>query len=177
MVGKVIGHKPPSTEINGQPFGAKVFLRTKSYQEAILPYEFLFDEWDIYDARLLPDIGQQIETVIFNYVEGKLILSSKPKDLKRETIQEYREFYEFVDKGNEGQKIIGTIKKVMPFGLFVDIGIPFIGLIDFGHIQFNRGKQLPYDYSKWPKEGDNIQCVISYYRFQNKQIGLGWAPD
>ena len=30
----------------------------------------------------------------------------------------------------------------MPFGLFVDIGAKFIGLIDIGHSSFNKGKNF-----------------------------------
>ena len=65
----------------------------------------------------------------------------------------------------------------MPFGLFIDIGSPFIGLIDIGHSNFNRGKKLSHNNSGWPKEGDSIKCVIAYYRFNDRQIGLGWTPD
>lgn len=176
LVGKVIGYEEPINH-QGMLIGGKVILDSDSKYKVRLPYECLFDEQKDFDITLLPKPGAQIKTVIKNHVDDTLYVSAKPTDLNQQRIQEYKEFYKFIEENKEGQKVKGIVKKVMPFGLFVDFQSPFLGLIDIGHSSFNGGKKLPYDNSQWPKEGDAIQCIITYYRFDNKQIGLGWVPE
>lgn len=175
LTGKVIGYKEP-IEYNGTCIGGEVILESNSEFNIILPFDSLFDDMKDFDKSLLPEIGYPIKVVIKNYVDGILYVSSRPSDLDEKEIQNYTHFYDFIEKNIEGKNIDGIVKKVMPFGIFVDIGSEFIGLIDIGHSSFNLGKKLPDDLSKWPKKGDKINCVIAYYRFNNKQIGLGWAP-
>jgi ribosomal protein S1 len=72
----------------------------------------------------------------------------------------------------------GKINKIVSFGLFIELlNCPFIGFIGIGHFAFNGREQLPINFSSWAKEGDNIKCIVSYFRFENRQIGLGWLPD
>lgn len=174
LVGKVTEHEDLTDE-NGTLIGGEITLETTSKYKVVLPYHSIFDTNEDFDKTRLPKPGSQVKTVIKNHVDNILYVSLKPGDL--EQITEYRNFYDFVEKNDEGQIVEGTVKKVVSFGLFVDIGSPFIGLIDIGHSSFNSGKRLSSDSSKWPKEGDSIKCIIAYYRFANKQIGLGWNPD
>jgi ribosomal protein S1 len=176
IVGIVNGYNEPIKR-NGILIGGQVILKTKSEYQVLLPYDYLFDEKKEFNEELLPKIGSRIETVIKNHVDNSLYVSARPKDLEQSTIQEYKKFYDYIENNKEGQIVVGIVKKVMPFGLFVDLGSEFTGLIDIGHSDFNNGKKLPYDNSKWPKEGDTVRCVIAYYRFHNKQIGLGWIPE
>lgn len=149
-------------------------LETDSIYQSILPFDNLFDESKPFREELLPPIGSEIKGVVKNHVDNCLYLSAKPSDLDEKQIQGYREFYKYVESIPEGTQKTGTVKLVKPFGIFVDLSLPFIGLIDIGHISFNGGKKLPYDPSLWPKEGESIECVISYFRFDDKQFGLGW---
>ncbi|MGE0757217.1 MAG: hypothetical protein AB7O38_09360 [Pirellulaceae bacterium] len=157
--------------------GGHVTLDTSSEFRAILPYDHLTDDRSRFDPELIPNLGSQIATVVFNYVDGTLYLSAKPSDLKSSTIKEWRDFYDYVHTLSIGREISGVVQKAMPFGWFVDIGSPYIGLIDIGHSSFNGGRPLPVDHTRWPHVGESIRCNIGYIRFHNRQIGLGWIPD
>ena len=157
--------------------GGHVTLATSSEYRAILPYQDLADDPSQFTPDLIPPIGSEIATVVFNFVDGMLYLSAKPKDLKPSTIELWRVFYAYVHTLKVGCEIIGVVEKAVPFGLFVNIGSPYIGLIDVGHTSINGGKALPFDQLAWPKLGDRIRCTIGYIRFHNRQIGLGWSPD
>ncbi len=157
---------------HGFPVG-HVTLDTSSDFRAILPYSHLADDHSRFDPELIPRLGSQITAVVFNYVDGTLYLSAKPSDLKSSTIEEWRDFYAYVYSLSIGREISGVVQKAMPFGLFVDIGSPYIGLIDIGHATFNGGYPLPVDQTSWPNVGERIRCNIGYIRFHNRQIGLG----
>lgn len=79
-----------------------------------------------------------------------------------------------------GYKFSAKVVKIKPFGIFVkeikNNSSEYLGLIDLGHIAFCKegSKELPLDVAQWPKVGSNIDCVVSYYREHNKQLGLGW---
>ncbi|WP_299840282.1 S1 RNA-binding domain-containing protein [uncultured Tenacibaculum sp.] len=117
--------------------------------------------------------------IIKNYSSDNnmLYLSIDLEDLKESSIDSYKKFYTLINEIKEGTELTGTVTEIQPFGLFVDIGQEFIGLIDIGHTSFNQGAKLPFDNSRWPKNGDSIKCIVSYYRFDNKQFGLGWIPE
>ncbi len=175
LVGTVAGR----TEIemtDGFP-GGHVTLDTSSEFRAILPYDHLTDDPSRFEPELIPNLGSQIATVVFNYVDGTLYLSARPSDLKSSTIEEWRVFYAYVHTLSIGREISGVVQTATPFGLFVDIGSPYIGLIDIGHSSFNGGHPLPFDHKRWPRVGQRIRCNIGYIRFHDRQIGLGWIPD
>jgi S1 RNA binding domain len=154
-----------------------VEVETHSKYKAILVYNNFEYDWLLTDD-IIPEKGTTVEMVVRNFVDDILYLSAKPSGLEETEIQLYKDFYEVVETIKEGTVIEGKISKVVPFGLFVELeNCPFIGLIDIGHSDFNRGKKLPINFSSWAKEGNNIKCIVSYFRFYNKQIGLGWLPD
>ncbi len=175
LVGTITGR----TEIemtHGIP-GGHVTLDTSSKFHAILPYDHLTDDHSRFKPELIPSVGSQVSTVVFNYVDGTLYLSAKPSELKSSTIKEWQDFYAYVHTLSIGREMTGVVQKSMPFGLFVDIGSPYTGLIDIGHSSFNGGHPLPFDHTRWPRVGERIRCNIGYIRFHNRQIGLGWIPD
>lgn len=152
-------------------------LATASEFHTILPYDFLTDDRSLFAPELIPQVGDQIETVVYNFVDGTLYLSRRPRDLQSATIREWQAFYDYVDTLTIGNQVMGVVAKAMPFGLFVNIGSSYLGLIDIGHKQFNLGRALPINDEAWPRTGDEIRCIIGYVRFHNRQIGLGWMPD
>lgn len=168
MTGKVTGYSASLS---------RVFLKSNSVYKVVLPIEYLFEDGDKFEKKILPLLGREIEVAVRNHVNDTLYVSARASDLAQEKIQGYRDFYKFIEEKKQGDVIRGTVLEVMPFGVFVDMGSPYFGLIDIGHNSFNRGEQLPLDFTKWPQIGEPINCVISYYRFSNKQIGLGWLPD
>ncbi|MEO0468918.1 MAG: hypothetical protein AAF206_04795 [Bacteroidota bacterium] len=152
-------------------------VQTNSVYRSVLPFGNLFDEHQAYDKDLLPPIGSTLEMVVSNHSEGTLYLSARPKDLAKTEVQAYKDFYQLIEALETGSTMTGRIEQVRPFGIFVDLGLPFVGLIDVGNSEFNRGVRLPYDHLVWPKEGEHIQCILAYFRFWNRQLGLGWIPE
>jgi hypothetical protein len=76
-----------------------------------------------------------------------------------------------------GREVIGTVKVICPFGIFVDLGSEFLGLIDVGHSHFGSGVRLPKDPKCWPTRGSKIECYVNYFRDHDQQVGLGWKTE
>ncbi len=129
---------------------------------------------DEFDEELVPKPGSVIEAVVKNHAGDTLYLSTDPDDLKQ--VSDYQAFYRVIETLKEGTVTQGVIKWVVRFGVFVDLSCPYLGLIDIGHTYFNGGARLPYDFEDKLKVGDSINCVVSYFRFNDRQIGLGWLP-
>jgi hypothetical protein len=161
---------------------AFVLLKTSSPYKSVVPFHnlvdldknFTFDAHKTFTPEILPAIGSEINTVVSNFGEEVLYLSAKPSDLSETTIKEWQLYYDFIDTIEIGIIVTGTVSSSQPFGLFVDIGAPYIGLIDVGHTRFNRGDPLPDEINCGFNKGDDITCRVSYFRLHNKQIGLGW---
>ena len=170
-----IGSPIEGTVIGLDEYGS-MLLETETGYKSLLPVMSI-DESSLIPVHL-PTIGQKINTVVQNFVEEVLYLSARPSDTSTKSIQEWTSYYEFIDTLDIGKEVQGKVSSCQPFGLFVDIGAPYIGLIDIGHIHFNRGDDLPQNRLNWPVKGEKIICKVSYFRLHNKQIGLGWInPD
>lgn len=169
-----IGSPIKGTVIGFDEYGAAL-LETKTGYQSRLPINFI--EESLLTPKCIPHIGQEINTVVLNCVDGVLYLSAKPNHTSSESIQKWQAYYDFIETLEIGRDTIGTVSSVKPFGIFVDIGAPYIGLIDVGHSSFSGADRLPYDMSIWPVKGEDIICRISYLRLHGRQIGLGWiAP-
>lgn len=173
--GTVVAHSELTMSHNVP--GGYLTLETEFLYPALLIYDYLVDEVASFTPDLIPPIGMRIKAVVRNFVDDKLIVSAKPSDLQESTIRKWQQYYEYIDSLTVGSIIMGVVKGVKPFGLFVDIGGPYTALIDIGHTSFNGGTRLPRDNSQWPKRGMEIRCKVAYFRFHNQQIGLGWMPD
>ncbi len=171
--GTVLTREEPVIK-HGVPFG-NLAIKTDSAYPALLGYSALVDHPSMFSPMIIPEVGARIDAVVVNFVDGTLYLSARPSDLKESSVLRYQQYYDYIGTLTVGYVVPGVVKQSVAFGLFVDIGGPFIGLIDIGHTSFNGGDPLPRDRSKWPAVGDEIYCVISYFRFSNQQIGLGWA--
>jgi ribosomal protein S1 len=83
------------------------------------------------------------------------------------------------DQIRVGDEILGTIIKVMPYGVFVDIGFEvesgykFCGIIDIVLISNPGIKALPVSSENWPKINDKIECVVLAYRERSCEVDLG----
>jgi ribosomal protein S1 len=170
--GTVIARDEPDDALGGH-----ATLKTETAYPALLPYSHLADEPSSFSSKIVPELGAKVHAVVFNFVDGTLYLSARPNDLSEKTIRKWRQYYEYIGSLAIGSKIIGRVEHSAPFGLFVNIGGPFTGLIDIGHVRFSGGVQLPRDRSDWAGEGDEIHCNIGYFRLHNQQIGLGWLPE
>jgi hypothetical protein len=172
--GTVIARDEPALS-HGMVFG-NITLQTEAPYRVLLPYWHLVDEPSSYSTAMIQPIGARVRAVVFNFVDGTLWLSARPKDFSEATISRWKGYYNYIESLTIGSSVKGTVKSVRPFGLFVDIGGPFIGLIEICCCGIHGAMQLPFDYADWPKEGDEIRCVIVYFRLHNQQIGLGWLP-
>ena len=136
--------------IHGLPGGHLTVESGDSDYRAVLPYMRLTDDQSAFSPDVIPAIGQAIKAAVFNFVGDTLYLSAKPRDLTNEAISSWRQFYRYIDTITIGDTTSGVVVESMPFGLFVDIGSPYLGLIDIGHISFNRGVQLPSNLKSRP---------------------------
>jgi hypothetical protein len=152
-------------------------LSIPSQYQGILPYDFLFDDHSKLSQNLIPDLGRKVDVVVYNFIRDSLYLSAKPSDLSEKSINDWKYFYQYIETIVIGSIVIGKVVCSRPFGLFVDIKEPYVGLIDVAKTRPNFGVQLPDDYLNWPKEGDKVKCYIGSIRLHNKQIGLEWLPD
>jgi ribosomal protein S1 len=151
---------------------AFVLLKTDTDYRCLLPLDSI--EETFFRPKHLPNIGEEINTVVLNCVERVLYLSARASDTSAKNIQQWQLYYDFIDTLEIGSIIKGTLLSSQPFGLFIDIGAPYIGLIDVGHARFFGDDPLPQDSLVWPVKGEEINCKVSYFRLHNKQIGLGW---
>lgn len=171
-----IGSPLPGIVVAHDDRRKRLLIQTRAQLPAELPYDWLVDQGASTRPEL-PAVGQRIDTVVNNVVKGVLYLSARPHDLLPKTIAAWAAYYAYIDTLTIGSLVTGRVIKVQPFGLFVDIGGPYPGLIDIGHTDFNQGVRLPRDYALWPTEGATIRCRVSYMRLHNRQIGLGWVPE
>ncbi|GJQ29272.1 MAG: hypothetical protein HBSAPP03_11560 [Phycisphaerae bacterium] len=72
----------------------------------------------------------------------------------------------------EGQTIAGTVRKIMDFGAFVDIG-GVDGLIHFSDLTYDRVNFGAKNVEKYVKEGQQVTVRILKLDWENKRIGLG----
>ncbi|WP_125916713.1 hypothetical protein [Hymenobacter coccineus] len=181
-----IGHPISGTVLEYRKFetaggfiDCHIEIKANSKLKCILSYADLIEDhnYKMFKESLIPERGTRLDMVVKNCVDNTLYLSAKPSDTNAAQVEKFRDFYKFIDGLEVGAVVKGKVEKVVPFGVFINFSTPYIGLIDIGHIEFNGGKQLPGDFSKWPKEGEIIKCVVSYYRLHSRQIGLGWIPE
>lgn len=152
-----------------------IHLETESTVPAVLSYGMLTESPDKFDSTRVPKLGDRLNTVICNVVNGRLYLSARPQDLSITMIEEWNAFYNFIETFEIGQEISGRVVRVMPFGIFVDIGSDFPGLIDIGHSEIaTKGSPPPSETVKWPVVGQQINCFVEYLRLHNRQIGLSY---
>lgn len=175
MPGTVIARDEPETQ-HGVPFG-HLRIKTESSYRALLPYSNLVDQLSAFSPDIIPELGTHLDAVVSNFVDGTIYLTAKPSDLQESSIRKWKQYYDYIASMPVGSVVTGVVEKAVPFGLFVNIGGPFLGLIDVGHTKINGGVRLPYDASDWPALGDAIRCHVRYFRFHNQQIGLGWLPE
>ena len=76
-----------------------------------------------------------------------------------------------------GTVLSGTVSSIQPFGIFVELSLPPIGLID---IVAGPGsadaRALPIDRTAWPKLGETIRVRCFQFHESNREIYLGWLP-
>lgn len=99
---------------------------------------------------------------------GNIVLS------RREILDEERKEQASKLRGtlSEGQTIEGTVRKIMPFGAFVDIG-GLDGLIHVGDLSYDRPGFGEKYIEKHVKEGQRLTVRILKIELENNRISLG----
>ena len=80
---------------------------------------------------------------------------------------------ELKQKLNIGSVISGTILRHEPYGVFVDIGYPYEGLIQITDFK-DEGKMTPKDY---PPVGSIARTVVLGFKDRWCQVWLGVKPS
>lgn len=99
---------------------------------------------------------------------GNIVLS------RRDMLKEERKAQAEKLKGTlaEGQTIEGTVRKIMPFGAFVDLG-GLDGLCHISDMTWDRVVPNEKNVAKYVKEGDKVKVKILKIDEENKRIALG----
>ncbi len=72
-----------------------------------------------------------------------------------------------------GRLVIGRVTHHAPFGVFVDINLPFVGLIQVTDFR-DQGRMSPLEY---PCIGAFVEAVVLGFAQGNRQIWLGVKPS
>jgi len=99
---------------------------------------------------------------------GNIVLSRRDM-LKSERAEKAEKLAETL---TEGAVMEGTVRKIMPFGAFVDIG-GIDGLLHIADMSFDRVFPSEKNVAKFVKEGAKIQVQILKLDLENKRISLG----
>ncbi|MBL1216917.1 MAG: S1 RNA-binding domain-containing protein [Planctomycetes bacterium] len=112
-------------------------------------------------------VGQAMacEVIEFNRKAKNIVLSRKAV-LEREREENRREMWE---KLEVGQVLKGTVRKLMPFGAFVELGVGVDGLVHISDISYARIK----DPSEALTEGQDVTVRVLKVDRENNRIGLG----
>ncbi|MCA9271717.1 MAG: S1 RNA-binding domain-containing protein [Phycisphaerales bacterium] len=99
---------------------------------------------------------------------GNIVLS------RRQILQEQKATLqaELRDKLAEGQTVKGKVKKIMPFGAFVDIGgvDGLVHISDLAHDRVNMGEK---NVARYVKEGQEVQVQVLKLNWDENRISLG----
>lgn len=119
-----------------------------------------------YTASLEPFVGQTMpcEVIEINKEKARIILSRRSV-IERERARLAEEQW---TKLEVGQDVQGVVRKIMPFGVFVDLG-GLEGLIHISDLSYERVK----DPAQVVKEGDGVTVRILKIDKESNRIGLG----
>ncbi|TVS07914.1 MAG: S1 RNA-binding domain-containing protein [Phycisphaerales bacterium] len=100
--------------------------------------------------------------------KGNIVLS------RRNILQQERQerAKELRDKLEEGQTVQGTVRKIMPFGAFVDLG-GVDGLVHISDMTHERVPPTEKNVQKFVKEGQAVKVVILKINWEDNRISLG----
>ncbi len=100
--------------------------------------------------------------------KGNIVLSRRDM-LKAEREEKAKQIRETLQ---EGQTVEGTVRKLMPFGAFVDIG-GVDGLIHISDLTYDRVLPGEKHVAKYVKEGDHVNVKVLKIDWEANKISLG----
>lgn len=109
-------------------------------------------------------LGDEVEVMVLEIDEERRRISLGMKQCKPNP------WDEFAAKNNKGDKIVGTIKSITDFGIFLGLEGGIDGLVHLSDISWNiPGEVAMRDY----KKGDEIETVILGIDPERERISLG----
>ena len=75
-----------------------------------------------------------------------------------------------------GTEVTGTVLRVMPFGVFVDLGVGFLGLLEVPNMA-GENRKTEVDY---PQAGQTVTANVLWHSDGNQQVMLsqkGWIVE
>lgn len=116
-------------------------------------------------------VGEKLKCVVVRVDrsgKGNIVLS------RREILEQDRKAQAEKLKSTlvEGQTVEGTVRKIMPFGAFVDIG-GIDGLVHIGDLTYDRVGFGEKAVQKFVSEGQRVNVRILKLDWENKRISLG----
>lgn len=82
-----------------------IHLKTTSQFPAVLPYHELVDDPADFDESKLPSIGDEVDAVVFNFVDNTLCLTARPYELSKKRINQWQRYYEYIETLKMGGEI------------------------------------------------------------------------
>ena len=73
--------------------GGFIHLESSSEYPAVLSCHSMNDDPTDFDETKLPSIGDELNTVVFNFVDGKLYLTAQPRELTESRIEQWRRYW------------------------------------------------------------------------------------
>jgi small subunit ribosomal protein S1 len=109
-------------------------------------------------------LGDEVEVMVLEIDAERRRISLGMKQCKANP------WDEFAAKHNKGDKIVGTIKSITDFGIFIGLDGGIDGLVHLSDISWNAtGEDAVRDY----KKGDEIETVILAIDPERERISLG----
>lgn len=116
--------------------------------------------------ELAPYVNQRLKCAVIEVRrDEKTVVVSRREILMREAEEAKRTMYEQLQEGDD---VTGTVRTIMPYGAFVDIG-GVDGLLHIGDMSYTRVKD-PHDVVK---EGQKLQLKVLKVDRDARKIGLG----
>ena len=122
------------------------------------------EDLSVFIGEKFPAIVMQID----RRGSGNIVLSRRDL-LKQERSEKAQKLAETL---KEGATMEGTVRKIMPFGAFVDIG-GIDGLLHISDMTYDRVFPSEKNVSKYVKEGDKIHVQVLKMDMENKRVSLG----
>ena len=91
-----------------------------------------------------------------------------------ETIDKSAEWEKLKLELSAGQIVDGKVLAHWPFGIFVDIGKPFVGLVEIVNFK-EKGERMTA--TEFPELGTPIKCVVVQFADHNFQVRLSVKPS
>lgn len=110
------------------------------------------------------DAGVEVEVVVLDIDAERRRISLGMKQCKANP------WNEFASSHNKGDKIVGTIKSITDFGIFIGLNGNIDGLVHLSDISWNAtGEEVVRNY----KKGDELETVILAIDAERERISLG----